>query len=175
MTIEAFKNYSLTSKRLKIIPLDESHNFFIFELLNSNGWKSNIGDRNIKTHEDATKYIQKIKSLPETVYWVVTNLENNTPIGIITLMKRLNFDFYDLGYAFMDAFMGQGYAFEASKTLIQFLKLDSKIETLIAITIIKNLKSVQLLEKLSFILEKEYTENHEQLYLYKLELQNIKI
>ena len=84
--------------------------------------------------------------MPETIYWTVVNLENNVSMGIISLMKRVNFDSYDLGFAFLDEFLGKDYAFEASMEVVRFFKLKTEITSIIAITLHNNESFIRLLK-----------------------------
>lgn len=161
---------SFLTKRTKLVPLDQVHRNFIFELVNTKDWKKFIGERNINSIADAENYISKIQTLPNTEYWVVEDNETKNPLGVITLMKRPHFDFFDLGFAFLDNFKNKGFAFEASEGIITALKQNSPLKSLHAITLSENHNSIKLLEKLKFSLLKELTENEENLFLYQLEL-----
>lgn len=168
-----FSQKTITSEKLILQPLSLEDGFFIYKLLNSDGWKKFIGDRNINSIEDAKNYIQKIQNLPETIYWVAHQKENNTPVGVITLMKRANFDFYDLGFAFLPEFSGRGYAFEASNVVLKAIKNETSLENVSAITLPENSKSIELLERLKMTFEKEIIENNETLFLYQLDLKKL--
>ena len=161
---------TLQTQRTKLIPIQLSDSDFIYELVNTIDWKKYIVDRNVSSTTDAKNYITKIKTLPNTFFWTVLDTTTKIPIGIITLMKRPNFDYFDLGFAFLDNFKNKGYAFEASKAIINALQLNSHIDPLYAITLKENHNSIKLLEKLQFSLLKEFTENEENLLLYQIQL-----
>ena len=57
----------LQTERLILRKLDESDSAFIIELLNSPGWLKFIGDRNVRTTEEAENYILNgpVKSFKE--------------------------------------------------------------------------------------------------------------
>jgi [ribosomal protein S5]-alanine N-acetyltransferase len=169
MITDLFNKLFLT-KRTKLVPLDQVHRNFIFELVNTKDWKKFIGERNINSIADANNYISKIQTLPDTEYWVVEDNETKNSLGIITLMKRAHLDFYDLGFAFLDDFKGKGFAFEASEIIIKYIKENTSLKSLGAITLKENYNSIKLLEKLQFSFQKEFTENEENLFLYQLEL-----
>lgn len=57
-----YKTYE--TKRLKILPTSENDTQFILELMNSPKWLKFIGDKKIKTIEDAHNYI-KTKITPQ--------------------------------------------------------------------------------------------------------------
>lgn len=139
---------------------------FIFELLNTAGWLKFIGDRNIKTSEDADKYIQKIVSNPDINYSVVTLDDTETAIGLVTLIKRNYLDHPDIGFAFLSAYNKQGYAFEATKEVLNDLLNSAEHSTILATTIKENSSSIQLLKKLGFSFSKKITHEDLTLELY---------
>ena len=76
------------SERLSITNLNSTDAKFIFELVNTAGWLTYIGDRKIHSPEDAQGYIQKIIDSADISYWVVRRRQDDTPAGIISLIKR---------------------------------------------------------------------------------------
>ena len=125
---------------------------FIYKLMNSEGWLKNIGDRNIKTIEDAEAYLKKnyLSSYEKHGFgpYLVSQKEDGTPIGSSGLYKRDNLDFPDVGFAFLPEFGNKGYAYEASKAVMQFAAEKLKIQTIVGITLPENIASVKLLKKL---------------------------
>ena len=147
--IKNSKMDDLLTQRLNISPLDSVHSAFIFELVNSFGWKEFIGERNVNSIQDAEIYIHNILANDNIEYKVVSITTENTPIGIVTFIKRDYLDHHDFGFAFLPQYSGQGYAHEASKYLLNLYK--SKHPIILATTKTTNNKSIQLLEKLGFI------------------------
>jgi [ribosomal protein S5]-alanine N-acetyltransferase len=156
------------TKRVFLRELNTNDNAFIFELLNTAGWIKFIGDRNIKTCEDADNYIQKIISNPAISYRVVILNDNPTPIGLVTFIKRDYLDHPDIGFAFLPAYNKQGYAFEASNEVLQDLLNTAQQQTILATTIPENASSVQLLKKLGFSFIKEITIDGELLHVFAI-------
>jgi [ribosomal protein S5]-alanine N-acetyltransferase len=141
---------------------------FIFELLNTPGWIKFIGNRNIKTGEDADNYIQKIIANPNISYRVVTLRDTETAIGIVTFIKRDYLDHHDIGFAFLPAYNKQGYAFEATKEVLSDLLNSGQYSTILATTIPENISSIQLLIKLGFSFSKDITNEGEPLKLFAI-------
>ena len=156
------------TNRLLLRKLTPGDTAFIFELVNTPGWIKFIGDRNIKTSEDADKYIQKIITNPAINYRVVTLPENNTPIGLVTFIKRNYLDDADIGFAFLPAYNKQGYAFEATKEVLSDLLNQHEHSTILATTIPENSSSIQLLKKLGFSFNKEITHESELLQVFSI-------
>jgi RimJ/RimL family protein N-acetyltransferase len=157
-----------TTERLFLRNLKADDNAFIFELLNTPGWIKFIGDRNIKTSEDADKYIQKITGNPDINYRVVTLQQDKTAIGLVTLIKRNYLDHPDIGFAFLPAYNRQGYAFEATNTVLYDLLKKSAYSTVLATTIPENNASIHLLKNLGFSFSKEITNEGEQLHVFTI-------
>ena len=147
---------------------------FIIELLNTDGWLKNIGDRNIRTTEEAKEYLVNgpIKSYIENGFGLSKVVLKNSlqPIGMCGLIKREGKKDIDLGFALMPLYEKQGYAYEIAQAVIAYGKKDLKLNKIVAITLPENKSSINLLEKLNFNFEVNFIENNETLSLYHLHL-----
>ena len=159
-------NYKTERLLLRTMNTDDAA--FIAELLNTAGWIKFIGDRNIRTSEDADNYIQKILTNPAISYRVVTLKEDETAIGVVTFIKRDYLDHHDIGFAFLPAYNKQGYAFEATKEVLNDLLNQHEHSTILATTIPENNSSIQLLKKLGFSFNKEITHESELLQVFSI-------
>ncbi len=125
---------------------------FIFKLMNSEGWLKNIGDRNIKTIEDAEAYMLKnyLSSYEKHGFgpYLVSLKEGRMPIGSSGLYKRDNLDFPDVGFAFLSEFGNKGYAFESAQAVMNYASDTLKLQTIVGITLPENSASIKLLKKL---------------------------
>lgn len=125
---------------------------FVIELLNSEGWLAFIGDKNVHTEEEAKNYLLNgpIKSYAENGYGLcaVIRKEDLKPIGMSGIIKRDNLDFPDIGFAFLPAFMGKGYAFEIADAIINHAKDILKLPMIYGIVNPENASSIKLLEKI---------------------------
>jgi ribosomal-protein-alanine N-acetyltransferase len=157
---------TFSTERLQLGSLHSGHTAFIKQLLNTEGWIRFIGERNIHSEEDALTYIYKILANPHVKYWVVQLKETNAAIGIVTFIQRDYLDHPDIGFAFLPQFAGKGYAFEASKEVLNALLKSTA--TMYATTVPENSSSIQLLEKLGLQVEKEIEVENEKLFLYKI-------
>ncbi len=145
----------LSTPRLLLNLLTEQDHAFILSLLNSEGWLQFIGDRNVHSKEDAIAYSKKISATPDLFYWVVRTKENNVPIGIVSFLKRRYLEHFDLGFAFLPSFTGQGYAFEAAKEVMVAVTKEGRHSLLLAVTAPQNNSSIKLLNKLGFRFQNE--------------------
>lgn len=144
---------------------------FVYNLLNSEGWLKNIGDRNIKTVTDAENYIQKNYFSCYEKYgfgpYLVSLKETGTPIGSAGLYKRDSLEHPDIGYAFLPEFWNNGFAFEATEAVMQFAKNTLNIKKIVGITLPNNTSSIKLLKKLGLAEIGDYTyEDGEVLLLF---------
>lgn len=156
-----------TERLLFNLMIQEDH-VFVKELLNTEGWIRFIGDRKIHNEDDARNYIDKIINSPDIFYWVVRIIESNEPIGVITLIKRIYLDHCDLGFAFLPASQGKGFARESAQLIIDKTSSDPKYKTLLATTLPENITSKKLLKSLSFYFQKNIELENETLELYEL-------
>lgn len=159
-------NISIKAERVNIRRVEPGDADFLMELMNSEGWITFIGDRNVPTLEAASNYIRGIVNNPFINYLVVTHNEIKVPMGIVSLIKREYLEHWDIGFAFLPRFNGQGYAYEATEALIDAIKFEKEFNTLLATTKKDNTRSVRLLEKLGFHFNKQIEWQSEILQLY---------
>ncbi len=158
------KNYR--TERLVLDMLSVADVDFIFELVNTAGWKRFIGDRNVHNSEDAKAYIEKILSNTAIHYRVVRLAENGTPVGVVTLIQRDYLEHPDIGFAFLPQYAKNGYAFEASNAVLHNVCSPGKLQTVLATTIPDNSSSIQLLKKLGFAFRNEIRTGTDTLHVY---------
>lgn len=161
----------LITPRLLVDPLTKDDSGFIFKLVNTAEWIEFIGNRNVVTLKDASDYIQKILYGPNSYCWVARLRDNQIPIGIITFLKHEYVQHFDLGFAFLPDFTGQGYAFEASAAVLQEIKADPMHSQILGITLANNKRSIRLLEKLGMKFSEEIKVGQEQLMVYAIQLE----
>lgn len=148
----------LRTDRLVLRWLDTGDAEFIHELMNDPDWLRYIGDRGIRTPEDARAYLQQG---PMAMYaehgfglYRVELREGGTPIGICGLIKRDALEDVDIGFAFLPQFRGRGYAFEAAEGTLEFGRRTLGLSRIVAIVSPENRVSMLLLEKLGFVMER---------------------
>lgn len=158
----------ITTSRLVLQPIAVDDYAFVLQLVNSDGWIQFIGDRNVHSEEAAKVYIRKIQQTPNLIYWVARLNDNQTPVGIISYMKRVYLDNYDLGFAFLPEFQQQGLAFEAARGILDFVTNNMHEKTILATLLPENVKSIKLLEKLGFQFSATVDVEKECLHIYQL-------
>lgn len=148
----------LETERLQLRHFSPEDVQFILELLNEPSFIRNIGDRGVRTLEDARAYIRDV---PVASYakngfglYLVQLKETNEPIGMCGLIKRPGLEDVDIGYAFLPRFWSKGYALEAARAVKTYAKDVVGLKRLVAITDPANEGSVRVLEKLGLRFEK---------------------
>jgi RimJ/RimL family protein N-acetyltransferase len=142
------------TERITISKFNDEDAPFIIQLLNSKGWLDFIGNRNVKTIEDALNYLNKsiYAGYNDNGYglWKVTLNDSNVPIGMCGLLKRADLPCSDIGFAFLPEYIGRGFGQEATKAVLQIASERFKLDELLAITDPANTKSIGLLIKSGF-------------------------
>lgn len=145
------------SKRLAFrLPTKEDAPFYR-EMMNEPDYHRFIADRGIRTDADAAGYIEN-KTLAhfekhKVGLWLVEHKQTGEPLGACGLVVRDDLDYPDLGYAFCEKNRGQGYALEAGQAVLDFVRLNTSLDRLCAITHLENARSARLLLKLGFVAE----------------------
>jgi len=146
------------TERLILKPASVDDAGFFLELYNMPKFIKHIGDRNIRTEEDARNYI-KNRFLPQLERrgfgnYVVSLKENGIKIGAVGIFEREGLDIVDIGFSFFEKYEGKGYAYESAQKLRKVVKQKFGIEKLSAITTRDNLSSQKLIRKLGLTFQK---------------------
>lgn len=145
---------NIVTERLEITELSVYNASFIIELLNSEGWLRYIGDRGVRTVDDAVGYLLNgpMKSYEEWGFglWLVKMKETNASIGMCGLLQRDYLPHLDIGFALLPEYEGKGYAYEAARAVLQYAADTLKASTVAAIVTPGNEASLRLLQRLGF-------------------------
>ncbi|MEP7236824.1 MAG: GNAT family N-acetyltransferase [Ferruginibacter sp.] len=155
-----------STARLLLNELTVTDAAFIQELVNMPEWIKFIGNRNINNLEEAALYIQKIIANPDINYWVVQTRDEQTPVGVVTFIKRNYLSYHDIGFAFLTRYTGQGFAHEAALAILN--NALAHHEQVVATTIKDNTGSINLLQKLGFNFDKEIVHEQEPFLLFAI-------
>ncbi|MED1794076.1 GNAT family N-acetyltransferase [Brevibacillus nitrificans] len=131
---------------------------FILELVNDPAWLQFIGDRGVRTLDDARSYIANgaIKSYERDGFgfYLVERKEDHNLLGMCGLVKREGLEDVDVGFAFLPDYRSKGYAYEAASAVMQYAKETLGLTRVVAITTQDNHSSGRLLEKLGLRFER---------------------
>lgn len=149
------------TERLILRQLTTGDAAFILELLNEPSFLQNIGDKGVRTIDDACQYILNgpVASYERFGFglYLVALKETLLPIGICGLVNREGLEDVDIGYAFLPSFWSKGYAFEAASTVLAFGREALGLKRIVAITAPDNHSSIRVLHKLGLKFEKMVT------------------
>jgi RimJ/RimL family protein N-acetyltransferase len=144
----------LTTHRLILRQFTPQDAPFILSLLNDPAFLHFIGDKGVRTIDDARNYLTNgpIASYQRHGFglYLVELKETGTPIGMCGLLKRDSLEHVDLGFAFMPDYRRQGFGFESASAVLSYARKDLKLGHILAITNPDNAGSINLLEKLGF-------------------------
>jgi RimJ/RimL family protein N-acetyltransferase len=147
------------TKRLILRKFDLDDAIFFKTLTTTPKWLKYIGDRNIKTLDDARENLKKgsLKSYREHgfgLYVLELKDDNRTLIGACGLIKREQLEHVDIGFALLPEYEGQGFGYESAIEVVRLAKKKFKLKKLFAITLPINVNSINLINKLGFKLKK---------------------
>jgi [ribosomal protein S5]-alanine N-acetyltransferase len=127
---------------------------FMLAMLNDPGFLANIGDRGVRTIEQATDYVRGRVLASYAAHgfgmFLVALKEGDEPVGMVGFVRREGLDGPDLGFAFFAEHVGKGYGYEAARALLDWGHDVLALGPLLAITAIHNETSAALLRKLGF-------------------------
>jgi RimJ/RimL family protein N-acetyltransferase len=148
----------LETDRLRLRRLTPDDGPFILRLLNEPSWLRFIGDRGVRTLEDASAYIL---NGPMAMYeshgfglYMVELKQDGTPIGMCGILKRPALEDPDVGFALVPEHWSKGYAFEAAKATLDYAVGTLGLKRIAAIVNPENEASIALLTRLGMRFEK---------------------
>jgi len=166
-------DYILETARLRLRQFTLDDTAFIIELLNSPGWLEFIGDRHVRTPDQARDYLTngplKSYALHGHGRSMVEHKEEGVPVGMCGLLHREALAWPDIGFAFLPAHQAQGYAFEIAQATVDHARNALGLPQIAAITVPGNARSIRLLEKLGlrYIQSFSFPGSQEVLLLYR--------
>ncbi|MGY4830015.1 GNAT family N-acetyltransferase [Sphaerotilaceae bacterium SBD11-9] len=153
--------FILHTERLALRRFDAGDAGFILTLVNDPGWIQAINDPGVRTLDDAREWIDtrltQVYARQGFGFWAVLRRGDPQPIGLCGLIKRDTLPEVDVGYAFLPAFRGQGYAREAARGCLVYGRDVLGLKRILAITSPDNLASQRVLEAAGMRLEDRRT------------------
>jgi RimJ/RimL family protein N-acetyltransferase len=151
---ETSSRWVLETPRLRLREFNAGDAAFALELVNEPAWIRFIGDRQVRTLDDARRYLENgpIAMYPRIGFglYLVALKASGEPIGMCGLIKRDTLPDVDVGFAFLSRFQGKGYAREAASAVIAWGRARFALSRIVAILSRDNEPSVRLLRKLGF-------------------------
>lgn len=141
----------IETDRLVLRRLDLDDAAFIFTLVNDPDWLRHIGDKNVRSLDDARAYLSNgpIAAYAQHGFglFAVERREDGALIGMCGLIKRDTLDDVDIGFAYLPAYRAQGYAREAAAATLAYARDALGIKRVVAIVSPANHASARLLER----------------------------
>ena len=142
----------LETDRLLLRELSTDDAEFILELLNEPSFLRFIGDKGVRTLDDARQYILEGPVASYELHgfglYLTVLKEGAVPIGMCGLLKRESLADVDIGFAFLPAFWSRGYALESALAVKAYGQNTLGLKRIVAITNPDNEASIKLLEKI---------------------------
>jgi [ribosomal protein S5]-alanine N-acetyltransferase len=148
----------LRTERLNLrrMALDDAE--FIVELLNDPDFIRFIGDKGVRTPDDARDYILTgpVDSYARHGFglWVVELKGSGRAVGICGLLKRATLDDVDIGFAFLPEYRSRGYASESAAAVMDHARNVLGLERIVAIINDDNTGSQRVLEKIGMAFDR---------------------
>jgi [ribosomal protein S5]-alanine N-acetyltransferase len=164
----------MKTERLTLRPFSQKDTRFIVELLNDPGWLRFIGDREVRTVDDAHAYLTNGPLAHAAKHGfalgAVERTSDGALIGMCGLIRREGLDDVDLGYAILPAYRGQGYAREAAAAWLACGFDEFGLKRIVAITKLDNAPSQRVLESIGMRFERRLRlpQNTEDSLLYAI-------
>lgn len=161
----------LETERLTLRCFDESDAAFVLELLNDPAWLSNIGDRNVRTIEEARTWIAQklVASYRQNGFglWAMQRRDDDVLMGMCGLLQRDALPELDVGYALAPAFRGHGYAREGVRGCLAYARTRLARSRVFAIVAPHNQPSIRLLEAVGMVkLGERYFEDETEVFAW---------
>lgn len=162
----------LETNRLGLRELDSAMDAeFMFELLNSPKFVKFIGDRGVRSIEQARTFIetryQPSYELHGYGLYAVERREDGKQVGICGFVRRDSLPGPDIGFAFLPEYERNGYGYESAAALMEYGRSVLGFMCVLAITTTDNEASGRLLEKLGFGFAELISSGEETLKLYR--------
>ena len=148
----------LETDRLLLRHFSTSDVEFVIRLLNEPSFIEHIGDKGVRTVEEANEYLLEgpLNSYERFGYGLnlVELKETGARIGMCGLVRRDSLDNADIGYAFLEQHWGNGYAMESVEAVLTHARETLGLGRIVAIVTPGNSSSINLLEKVGLTFER---------------------
>ena len=131
---------------------------FILALMTEPAYLQHIGDRGLRTVEQARTFINERYRASYARFgyglYLVEARQTGRPIGICGFVRRDSLEHPDIGFAFLREHWSQGFAHEAASAVLDYGFGQLGMKTILGVTSPGNAASIRLLEKLGLRFQK---------------------
>ena len=164
----------LETERLTLREVMDDDAGFVLDLLNQPSFKKFIGDRGVRTVEQAREYIETrfTNSYRDNGFglYLINMRADETPIGLCGFVRRDALTDPDVGFALLPQYEKNGYAYESAVAIMQYGRETLGLPRVLAITTVDNDRSGKLLKKIGFAFDREIEIGDEVLRLFSCKL-----
>ena len=161
---------AIETERLALHEFMDDDADFVLRLVNEPSFLRYIGDRGVRTIEDARRYIADgpIAGYARYGYGLlrVVRKSDGTTVGMCGVLKRDTLPDPDIGFSFLPEFWSQGYALESAGAVMKHSRKVLRLGRILAITTKDNEPSMRLLGKLGFRFDRMVPIGSEELRLF---------
>ncbi len=147
----------LETPRLVLRKFTHDDDAFVLRLVNEPSWLRFIGDRGVRTLDDARRYLDDgpRKSYARNGFglWAVLARQRSEPVGMCGLIRRDTLPDVDLGFAFLPGAWGRGFARESAAAVLDHARDVLALRRVLAITDPENGPSIRVLERVGMLRE----------------------
>ena len=140
------------TERLRLRRLTAEDAGFVLELLNEPAFVRFIGDREVRTLEEARAYTVDVFAASYHLLgfglYCVEVKSTGESAGLCGLVKREALRDVDVGFAFLERFWGLGYASEAAAAVLEHARHELRLTRVVGVTAPDNDSSMAVLRKI---------------------------
>jgi len=160
----------LATERLVLREFTAEDAEFVLRLVNEPAFLRYIGDRGVRTLDDARRYIAEgpVASFARHGHGLmrVVRKADGVEVGMCGVLKRDTLPDPDIGFSFFPEYWSQGYALESARAVMRHARETLGQGRILAITTQDNEPSMRLLGKLGFRFDRVMPMGAEQLRLF---------
>lgn len=143
--------------RLRLRHFDTDDAAFIVRLLNEASFVAYIGDKEVRSVQEANQYLRDgpLDSYERFGYGLnmVELKETGEPVGMCGLVRRDTLEDPDIGFAFLEKYWSNGYARESAEAVLAHARETLGLNRIVAIVTTENRSSIKLLENVGLTFE----------------------
>ena len=147
----------IATARLRLDPFTVDDAPFIVALLTDPDWLRYIGDRGVRTLDDARRYLETGPMASYAAHgfglYRVALRDSGVPIGMCGLLRRETLPDVDIGFAFLPDYRTQGFAVESARATLRYARETLGLDRIVAIVSPENAASIRVLETLGMVQE----------------------
>jgi RimJ/RimL family protein N-acetyltransferase len=160
----------LETERLELREFTAHDAGFVLRLVNEPAFLRYIGDRGVRTIDDARRYIEDgpVAGYARDGHGLmrVVRKADGAGLGMCGVLKRETLPEPDIGFSFFPEYWSQGYALESARAVMRHARGTLRLGRILAITTKDNEPSMRLLGRLGFRFERMIAFDAEGLRLF---------